>query len=147
MSNVVSKSLQEVIKVKQTVENSMLLVIGYCSHSSAIKDVDHEELWILLVSSRSGRDHDAVTRIVSWILWSDVPRFGSFRFSGLCRVDFAGCPHCGAHTAQTKIRAESSSNGSEIAECQVHSAKIRAELSSNGSDCGVPGSLRTKLPR
>ena len=30
MSNVVSKSLQEVIKVTQTVENSMLLVIGYC---------------------------------------------------------------------------------------------------------------------
>ena len=32
-----------------------------------------------------------------------------------------------------KIRGESSSNGSEIAECRVHSAKIRAELSSNVS--------------
>ena len=42
------------------VENSMLLVIGYRSHSSAIKDVDHEELWSFLVSSRSGRDHGAV---------------------------------------------------------------------------------------
>ena len=52
------------IKVTQTVENSMLLVIGYCSHSSAIKDVDHDELWIFLVSSRSG----LVTKIVSSIL-------------------------------------------------------------------------------
>ena len=47
----------------------------------------------------------------------------------------------------TKIRAESSSNGSGIAECRVHSAKIRAELSSNGSESGVPGAYEGLLPR
>ena len=43
----VSKSLQEVIKVTQDIENSMQLVIGLRFHSSAIKDVvDDEELWL-----------------------------------------------------------------------------------------------------
>ena len=43
--------------------------------------------------------------------------------------DFPCC--AGAH--RHKIRAGSSSNGSEVAECRFHSAQIQAELSSNDS--------------
>ena len=60
----------------------------------------------------------------SGLLWS--------RFPGLCgwnpmslsplSSDFAGCSPV-RESPRTKIRGESSSNGSEIAECRVHSAK------------------------
>ena len=43
--------------------------------------------------------------------------------------------------------AESSSNGSEIAECRFHSAKIRPELSSNGSNVRSAWFTPHKNPR
>ena len=63
-----------------------------------------------------------------------------------CHRILRGCPECGGHFAQ-KIRAESSSNGSEIAESRCHSAKIRAELSSNGSGVRSAGFTPHKNPR
>ena len=42
-----SQEFQEVIDIAQEIENSMQLVIGLPFHSSAIKDVDHDELFEL----------------------------------------------------------------------------------------------------
>ena len=45
---VASKSFQEVITVASKTENTVQLVIGLCFRSSAVKDVDHEALWLAL---------------------------------------------------------------------------------------------------
>ena len=77
--------------------------------------------------------------------WQNYTFKSSVRSFGL-HVDFAGCPQCVVHPAQ-KIRAESSSNGSELRSAGLAPHKIRAELSSNGSSRSHPAlaeSLRTR---
>ena len=38
------------VTVAKKIENTLQPVIGFCLHPSAIKDVDHEMLWLVLLN-------------------------------------------------------------------------------------------------
>ena len=95
------------------VENSILLVIGYRSHSSATRNCG----FFLSLPGVDVITMRSPGPTCPYSVPSDFQDRAAWISLG---VSIAGL------TRHKKIRAESSSNGSEIAECRVHSAKIPA---------------------